>query len=170
MIANDAKPRVTKSSATGTRTRVARVRAEYLNQPDYSGICIYLIPFRVCSDRLLDRQTDRQTDCAWPNSWQALSLTERFSCKMEDREKGKGSFAKWKIARGVETMQQPHHLVQPLQLFNRKLKEVTPAQSFRFQIRAASSVLRPRRWAERLLNIVNCLKDLLLNVKTIDNC
>ena len=170
MIANDAEPGVPKSSATGTRTRVARVRAEYPNQLDYSGICIYHIPLRGSSDRLLDRQTDRQTDCAWPNSWQALSLGERFFCKMEDCERGRGSLAKWKIARGVETMQQPRHLVQPLQLFNRKLKEVTPAQSFRFQIRAASSVLRPRSWAERLLNIVNCLKDLLLNVKTIDNC
>ena len=29
-------------SATGTRTRVARVRAEYPNQLDYSGCCINL--------------------------------------------------------------------------------------------------------------------------------
>ena len=29
-----------KHSATGTRTRVARVRAEYPNQLDYSGCCI----------------------------------------------------------------------------------------------------------------------------------
>jgi hypothetical protein len=28
-----------KNSATGTRTRVARVRAEYPNQLDYSGEC-----------------------------------------------------------------------------------------------------------------------------------
>ncbi len=28
-----------KNSATGTRTRVARVRAEYPNQLDYSGSC-----------------------------------------------------------------------------------------------------------------------------------
>ena len=28
-----------KNSATGTRTRVARVRAEYPNQLDYSGFC-----------------------------------------------------------------------------------------------------------------------------------
>ena len=28
-----------KNSATGTRTRVARVRTEYLNQLDYSGFC-----------------------------------------------------------------------------------------------------------------------------------
>ena len=28
-----------KDSATGTRTRVARVRAEYPNQLDYSGFC-----------------------------------------------------------------------------------------------------------------------------------
>ena len=28
-----------KISATGTRTRVARVRAEYPNQLDYSGVC-----------------------------------------------------------------------------------------------------------------------------------
>ena len=32
------EPRMPKSSATGTRTRVARVRAEYPNQLDYSGI------------------------------------------------------------------------------------------------------------------------------------
>ena len=89
MIANDAEPGVPKSSATGTRTRVARVRAEYPNQLDYSGICIYHIPLRGSSDRLLDRQTDRQTDCAWPNSWQALSLGERFFCKMEDCERGR---------------------------------------------------------------------------------
>ena len=31
-----------KSSATGTRTRVARVRAEYPNQLDYSGIYIHI--------------------------------------------------------------------------------------------------------------------------------
>ena len=136
-----------RNSATGTRTRVARVRAEYPNQLDYSGICIYHIPLRPSRDGLLDRQTDRQTDCAWPNSWQAPSLGARFFYKMEDCQRGRGSLAKWRIARGVETMHQPHHLVQPLQLFNRKLKEVTPAQSLRFQIRAASSVLRPRSWA-----------------------
>ena len=32
-------PRHTEHSATGTRTRVARVRAEYPNQLDYSGFC-----------------------------------------------------------------------------------------------------------------------------------
>ena len=89
LIANDAEPGVPKSSATGTRTRVARVRAEYPNQLDYSGICIYHIPLRDSSDGLLDQQTDRQTDCAWSNSWQALSLGERFSCKMEDCESGR---------------------------------------------------------------------------------
>jgi hypothetical protein len=31
--------RVHRQSATGTRTRVARARAEYPNQPDYSGAC-----------------------------------------------------------------------------------------------------------------------------------
>ena len=30
-------------SATGTRTRVARVRAEYPNQLDYSGFCWFTI-------------------------------------------------------------------------------------------------------------------------------
>ena len=30
-----------KNSATGTRTRVARVRAEYPNQLDYSGFCFF---------------------------------------------------------------------------------------------------------------------------------
>ena len=30
-----------KNSATGTRTRVARVRAEYPNQLDYSGLCSF---------------------------------------------------------------------------------------------------------------------------------
>ena len=33
----DEELRMPKSSATGTRTRVARVRAEYPNQLDYSG-------------------------------------------------------------------------------------------------------------------------------------
>ena len=31
--------RLARDSATGTRTRVARVRAEYPNQLDYSGVC-----------------------------------------------------------------------------------------------------------------------------------
>ena len=31
-----------QNSATGTRTRVARVRAEYPNQLDYSGFCFRL--------------------------------------------------------------------------------------------------------------------------------
>jgi hypothetical protein len=38
---NDEKVGIAKSSATGTRTRVARVRAEYPNQLDYSGACRY---------------------------------------------------------------------------------------------------------------------------------
>ena len=36
---NRVLPRQIKHSATGTRTRVARVRAEYPNQLDYSGSC-----------------------------------------------------------------------------------------------------------------------------------
>ena len=32
-------PEASKHSATGNRTRVARVRAEYPNQLDYSGFC-----------------------------------------------------------------------------------------------------------------------------------
>ena len=36
----DEELRMPKSSATGTRTRVARERAEYLNQLDYSGPCL----------------------------------------------------------------------------------------------------------------------------------
>ena len=57
-----------KSSATGTRTRVARVRAEYPNQLDYSGICIYKMSPSFLSDRRSwsnqrsDQQFDRQTD------------------------------------------------------------------------------------------------------------
>ena len=35
-----------KSSATGTRTRVARVRAEYPNQLDYSGSCLCSVAFQ----------------------------------------------------------------------------------------------------------------------------
>ena len=53
IVANDAEFCIPKSSATGTRTRVARVRAEYPNQLDYSGICIYNIPLRSSSDGLL---------------------------------------------------------------------------------------------------------------------
>ena len=34
-----------ENSATGTRTRVARVRAEYPNQLDYSGLSIKFITF-----------------------------------------------------------------------------------------------------------------------------
>ena len=34
------EPALKNHSATGTRTRVARVRAEYPNQLDYSGCCI----------------------------------------------------------------------------------------------------------------------------------
>ena len=37
-LADDDNLCIPKSSATGTRTRVARVRAEYPNQLDYSGI------------------------------------------------------------------------------------------------------------------------------------
>ena len=37
VLADDEKLHTLKSSATGTRTRVARVRAEYPNQLDYSG-------------------------------------------------------------------------------------------------------------------------------------
>ena len=37
VFADDEKLHTLKSSATGTRTRVARVRAEYPNQLDYSG-------------------------------------------------------------------------------------------------------------------------------------
>ena len=40
----------TKYSATGTRTRVARVRAEYPNQLDYSGSCIQVCrPFPLAA-------------------------------------------------------------------------------------------------------------------------
>jgi hypothetical protein len=35
-----------KKPATGTRTRVARVRAEYSNQLDYSGSCQALEPLQ----------------------------------------------------------------------------------------------------------------------------
>jgi hypothetical protein len=37
VLADDEKLHTLKSSATGTRTRVARVRAEHPNQLDYSG-------------------------------------------------------------------------------------------------------------------------------------
>ena len=33
-----------QNSATGTRTRVARVRAEYPNQLDYSGSAVHVLP------------------------------------------------------------------------------------------------------------------------------
>ena len=39
IAARPAKPRRNKASATGAQTRVARVRAEYPNQLDYSGSC-----------------------------------------------------------------------------------------------------------------------------------
>ena len=64
VFANDAEHCIFKSSATGTRTRVAWVRAEYPNQLDYSGVCIYIISLRYSSDGLLwnDRPDDRPTD------------------------------------------------------------------------------------------------------------
>ena len=34
-----------QNSATGTRTRVARVRAEYPNQLDYSGSAVHVLLF-----------------------------------------------------------------------------------------------------------------------------
>ena len=37
------------NSATGTRTRVARVRAEYPNQLDYSGVVSCWRPLRLCA-------------------------------------------------------------------------------------------------------------------------
>ena len=46
------------NSATGTRTRVAQVRAEYPNQLDYSGFCNH-------SHSLLPRQAVRHV--AWPD-------------------------------------------------------------------------------------------------------
>ena len=36
-----------ENSATGTRTRVARVRAEYPNQLDYSGVCVHVVGFEA---------------------------------------------------------------------------------------------------------------------------
>ena len=38
------------NSATGTRARVARVRAEYPNQLDYSGVCVLIAA--ACQDEL----------------------------------------------------------------------------------------------------------------------
>ena len=38
-----------KHSATGTRIRVARVRAEYPNQLDYSGVASCWIPGHTCA-------------------------------------------------------------------------------------------------------------------------
>ena len=77
MIANDAEPGVPKSSATGTRTRVARVRAEYPNQLDYSGVYISILLFSttelvlllglLISDVRRDpvHSTGLRLDCHW---------------------------------------------------------------------------------------------------------
>ena len=70
-----------KHSATGTRTRVARVRAEYPNQLDYSGCCINLdhgplqqlygyeqmpaLGKDVCTPLLTFRPTPIPTLCHW---------------------------------------------------------------------------------------------------------
>ena len=40
-------------SATGTRTRVARVRAEYPNQLDYSGSAVHVLPLFAFVARLV---------------------------------------------------------------------------------------------------------------------
>ena len=58
--------RISKTSATGTRTRVTRVRAEHPNQLDYGGsVCCMLI---VCALECL--ATDRFTPDAF--RWQTL--------------------------------------------------------------------------------------------------
>ena len=42
-----------QNSATGTRTRVARVRAEYPNQLDYSGSAVHVLPLLPIVARLV---------------------------------------------------------------------------------------------------------------------
>ena len=42
-----------QNSATGTRTRVARVRAEYPNQLDYSGSAVHVLPLFAFVARLV---------------------------------------------------------------------------------------------------------------------
>ena len=60
----DEELRMPKSSATGTRTRVARVRAEYPNQLDYSGICIAFISkrHRGATNKVTKKLTDRPSN------------------------------------------------------------------------------------------------------------
>ena len=49
-----------RSSAAGTRTRVARVRAEYPNQLDYSGLVIWPFRFFQCGGLAGDVYTPRR--------------------------------------------------------------------------------------------------------------
>ena len=52
-----------RSSATGTRTRVARVRAEYPNQLDYSGDAI-MIPSPFLLDTTRDTGRHFEMTCS----------------------------------------------------------------------------------------------------------
>ena len=66
----------TKDSATGTRTRVARVRAEYPNQLDYSGCC----NSREAEENKLRARQDRWEGRMPPRSKGASARREEGLC------------------------------------------------------------------------------------------
>ena len=77
------QPGAQKSSATGTRTRVARVRAEYPNQLDYSGTCKYNVLVWIWAGRMRNKSGafEKRPGCpqviqwCWdPGSWMLDTL------------------------------------------------------------------------------------------------
>ena len=66
--AQDASEWVVSNSATGTRTRVARVRAEYPNQLDYSGVGSRSW-FRVLPREIQVALQGPGSDLAWGGEW-----------------------------------------------------------------------------------------------------
>ena len=70
-----------KDSATGTRTRVARVRAEYPNQLDYSGsVCMFGIFFWPVS-------SEHRPKMRWLQCWRAGHADEDQSAQALSRDR-----------------------------------------------------------------------------------
>ena len=73
-----------QASATGTRTRVARVRAKYPNQLDYGGIegCLEVeVPTRCCiHNRHFGWVHNSDQDAAGPERLPAFTQQVRLLC------------------------------------------------------------------------------------------
>ena len=70
-----------QNSATGTRTRVARVRAEYPNQLDYSGsVCMF-------GGFLQHASSEHRPKMQWLQCWRAGHADENQSAQALSRER-----------------------------------------------------------------------------------